>query len=164
MVDQAKIIKPVFLAGHSLGEYTALAIAGVLDFSTTVYLARERGRLMFEAGQKIPGTMAAILGLDEPKVMEICHETGTWLANINCPGQLIISGSVENVEKAGVLAKSKGAIKVLPLQVSGAFHSPLMQSAADGLSSIIAKLAFQDPRIPIIGNTSALPLTTGRKN
>jgi [acyl-carrier-protein] S-malonyltransferase len=161
--DPSKIIKPSFLAGHSLGEYTALAFSGVLDFSTVVYLARERGRLMFEAGQKTPGGMAAILGLDEAVVKEVCLETGTWLANINCPGQLVISGSKENIDKAILLAKSKGAARALALQVSGAFHSPLMQPASDGLSKIIAKLSFKEPEIPVIANTSAKPLTTAQE-
>jgi [acyl-carrier-protein] S-malonyltransferase len=158
--DNKKIVKPLYLAGHSLGEYTALAIAGVLDFPTTVYLARERGRLMYEAGQITPGAMAAILGLDEQAVTSICSETGTWLANINCPGQLVISGAKENIDQAIVLAKSRGAARALPLQVSGAFHSPLMQPASDGLSTIINKLTFREPVIPIIANTSAQPLNT----
>jgi [acyl-carrier-protein] S-malonyltransferase len=147
-----------FTAGHSLGEYTALAFAGVLDFPTTVYLARERGRLMQEAGQKAPGSMAAILGMEESLVVALCKETGTWIANINCPGQLVISGPKENIEKAVTLAPAKGAVKAIPLQVSGAFHTPLMQPAADGLSSIIERISFKDPAIPIIANTSAQPL------
>ncbi|MBP1762517.1 MAG: fabD, partial [Firmicutes bacterium] len=158
----SKVRIPAFLAGHSLGEYTALVIAGVLDFPTTVFLARERGRLMFEAGQKVPGGMAAILGLDETSLNDICQKTGTWLANINCPGQLVISGIKENIEKAIELAKSRGAARALPLQVSGAFHSPLMQPAADGLTAIINRLSFSNPSIPIIANTSAEPLTSSR--
>lgn len=158
--DKGKILNPSYLAGHSLGEYTALALAGVLDFSSTVYLARERGRLMYEAGLKVPGSMAAILGMDESAVKTLCQDTGTWLANINCPGQLVISGAKENVEKAIALAPSKGASRAIMLQVSGAFHSPLMQPAVDGLSTIIAKLAFKDPSVPIIANTSAQPLTS----
>jgi len=150
---------PVFLAGHSLGEYTALAAAEVLDFATTVYLARERGRLMHEAGQKKPGSMAAIIGLDESLLTEVCRETDTRIANINCPGQLVISGAAENLIKAMDLTKSRGAHRVVPLQVSGAFHTPLMQSAVDGMSEIIAALSFSDPAIPIIGNTTAQPLT-----
>jgi [acyl-carrier-protein] S-malonyltransferase len=151
---------PCFLAGHSLGEYTALAIAGVLDFPTTVYLARERGRLMHEAGYKSPGNMAAIIGLDETLLTEVCQETDTRIANINCPGQLVISGAVENLSKAIDLAKAKGANRAIPLQVSGAFHTPLMQSAVDGMTEIISTLSFADPVIPIIGNTTAQPLTT----
>lgn len=162
VVDKSKIPGPAFLAGHSLGEYTALALAGVIDFSTTVYLARERGRLMFEAGQKTLGGMAAILGLDETTVKALCLETETWLANINCPGQLVISGAKENINKAIELAKSRGAIRALPLQVSGAFHSPLMQPAAEGLSAIINRLSFKEPSVPIIANTSAQPLTTAK--
>jgi [acyl-carrier-protein] S-malonyltransferase len=161
-VGRSKVLSPAFLAGHSLGEYTALAVAGVLDFPTTVSLARERGRLMHEAGQKVAGAMAAILGLDEPAVNEICRETGTWLANINCPGQLVISGPRENVEKAIELARSRGAARALPLQVSGAFHSPLMRPAGDGLSAIITGLPFKEPAIPIVANTTAEPLATAQ--
>jgi [acyl-carrier-protein] S-malonyltransferase len=158
VAGKEKVPVPSFLAGHSLGEYTALTLAGVLDFPTTVYLARERGRLMYEAGQKAPGSMAAILGLDEPAVMALCRETGNWLANINCPGQLVISGARENIEKAVALAPSRGASRALMLQVSGAFHSPLMQPAADGLSAVLDKLSFHNASVPVIANTSAQAL------
>jgi len=158
-ISNGKAGPPSFLAGHSLGEYTALAVADVLDFPAAVCLARERGRLMHEAGQLTPGAMAAVLGMDEDSVTSLCQETGTWLANINCPGQLVISGSAENIKKAIALAQSRGALKALPLQVSGAFHSPLMRPAADGLSAAIARLSFKDPAVPIIANTSAAPLT-----
>ena len=151
---------PTFIAGHSLGEYTALAVAGVLDFATTVYLARERGRLMYEAGLVRPGGMTAIIGLDEASLADVCRQTKTWIANINCPGQLVISGAKENVTQAADLARSKGAHRAIPLQVSGAFHTTLMQPAADGMSEIVATLAFQEPVISIIGNTTAQPLTT----
>ncbi|MFC1862132.1 ACP S-malonyltransferase [Chloroflexota bacterium] len=151
---------PAFVAGHSLGEYTALAAANVLDFATTVYLARERGRLMHEAGLKRPGGMVAIMGLDEASLAEVCNETDTRIANFNCPGQLIISGAMDNLTKATDLAKAKGASRAIPLPVSGAFHTPLMQPAVDGMSEIIATLDFQDPAIPIIANTTAKPLTT----
>ena len=154
---------PAFFAGHSLGEYTALAAAGVLDFSTTVNLARERGRLMYEAGVVRPGSMAAIIGLDEASLVEVCDQTDTQIANINCPGQLVISGARENVDKAADLAKTKWASRAVPLAVSGAFHSSLMQPAVDGMSEIIATLDFQDPAIPIIGNTAAQPLTTAEE-
>ena len=150
---------PAFVAGHSLGEYTALAIGQALDYPTAIYLARERGRLMFEAGQKVPGAMAAILGLDESVVNSICQETGTWLANINCPGQLVISGAVKNIEEAIASAKSKGALRALALQVSGAFHSPLMQPAADGLANILNTINLRKSAIPVIANTNALPVS-----
>ena len=159
-VEKTKVTAPVFVAGHSLGEYTALVLAGVLDFASALYLARERGRLMFEAGQKTPGAMAAVIGLDEAVVKTVCLETGTWLANINCPGQLVISGAKENIGKAIELAKSKGAARAIPLQVSGAFHSPLMQPAVEGLAAAISKLNFKDAAIPLLANTSAVPLTS----
>ncbi|MDI6815408.1 MAG: ACP S-malonyltransferase [Dehalococcoidales bacterium] len=151
---------PSFVAGHSLGEYTALAAAKVLDFATTVYLARERGRLMYEAGLKQPGGMVAIIGLDEALLAEVCGQTDTWMANINCPGQLVISGAKENLTQAIDLAKARGAYRTIPLPVSGAFHTPLMQPAVDGICEVIATLSFDDPVIPIIANTTAKPLTT----
>jgi [acyl-carrier-protein] S-malonyltransferase len=152
---------PAFVAGHSLGEYTALAAAGALDFADTVRLARERGRLMHEAGLKQPGAMAAIIGLDEPVLAEICQQTGTCIANYNCPGQLVISGATTNIEQAMELAREKGASRVVPLEVSGAFHSPLMQPAVDGMAEILPTISFRDPNIPIIANTTAQPMTTG---
>ncbi len=151
---------PSFIAGHSLGEYTALAAAGVLDFATTVHLARERGKLMHEASLLHPGNMAAIIGLDETLLSDVCHQTDTRIANINCPGQLVISGSRENLMLAIESAKARGARRAVPLQVSGAFHTSLMQLAADGLSKIIATISFQEPGVPIIGNTTAQPLIT----
>jgi len=150
---------PAFVAGHSLGEYTALAAAEVIDFATTVYLSRERGRLMHEAGLKNPGGMVAVMGLDEASLIEVCGETGTGMANINCPGQLVISGAKENLAKAADLAKAKGAYRTIPLSVSGAFHTPLMQSAVDGMAEIIATLPFHQPVVPIIANTTAQPVT-----
>lgn len=149
-----------FVAGHSLGEYTALAAAGALDFATTVYLARERGRLMHQAGQIVPGSMAAVIGLDEPLLAEVCAESGARIANINCPGQIVISGAEDNLAQAMDLAKARGAYRVIRLQVSGAFHTPFMQPAVDGMAEIIATLSFAEPAVPIIGNTTAQPLTT----
>ena len=151
---------PAFVAGHSLGEYTALAAAGVLDFATAIYLARERGRLMHEAGLKKPGGMVAVLGTDEALLAEVCAETGTRVANINCPGQLVISGAGENLAQAVDLLRSRGVSRTIPLQVSGAFHTPLMQPAADGLAGVIASLTFRQPLMPVIANTTAEPLTT----
>ncbi len=159
MSSNDEVPRPAFVAGHSLGEYTALAAARVLDFSTTVYLARERGRLMYEAGLRKPGGMVAIIGLDEVLLAEVCQETDTRIANINCPGQLVISGAKENLTKAIALAEARGA-RTIPLQVSGAFHTPLMQSAVDGMAEIIATLSFAEPVIPIIANTTAQPITT----
>lgn len=151
---------PAYVAGHSLGEYTALAVAGVFDFDTAVRLARERGRLMHEAGQARPGSMAAILGLEESKIAEICQKTNTVMANINCPGQIVISGPTDSINDAMEMATAAGARRAQPLQVSGAFHSPLMQPAVDGLTEYINSLSLEKPGIPVIGNTTAEPLTT----
>jgi [acyl-carrier-protein] S-malonyltransferase len=142
-----------------LGEYTALAAAEVLDFATTIYLARERGRLMYEAGQICPGGMVAVIGLDEPTITDICRHTDTRIANINSPGQIVISGARDNLPQATDLAKAAGARRAIPLQVSGAFHTPLMQPAYDGMAKIIATLDFRDSVIPIIANSTAQPLT-----
>ncbi len=154
---------PAFVAGHSLGEYTALAAAGVLDFATTVYLVRERGRLMDEAGLRKPGGMMAIIGLDEAPLAEVCAETNTQIANVNCPGQLVISGAKENLTRAIDSVKSRGAYRTIPLQVSGAFHTPLMQSAVDSMSEVLASLSFHEPLVPIIANTTAQPMTTAEQ-
>jgi len=152
-----------FVTGHSLGEYTALAAAGVLDFATAVYLARERGRLMYQAGLLQPGGMVAVIGFDEASMAEVCDATGTWLANINCPNQLVISGAKENLTKATELAKARGARRAIPLPVSGAFHTPLMQQAAQGMSEIMATISFREPIIPIVANTTAEPMTTAEQ-
>ncbi len=154
---------PAFVAGHSLGEYTALAATDVLDFTTTVHLARERGRLMYEAGLKEPGGMVAIIGLEADLLIEVCDKTNTQIANFNCPGQLVISGAMEHLPRASELAQARGARRIVPLDVSGAFHSPLMQPAREGLLEIINGLNFRDPSVPIIGNTTAKPLTTAEE-
>jgi [acyl-carrier-protein] S-malonyltransferase len=154
---------PAFMAGHSLGEYTALAAANVIDFSTAVYLAKERGRLMYEAGLKQPGGMVAIMGMDESILAEICRQTDTIIANFNSPGQLVISGANDNIARAIELAKAKGAARAIPLQVSGAFHSPLMQPAVDGMAPILTKVALRNPTVPIISNVTAQPLTSANQ-
>ena len=153
--------KPTYMAGHSLGEYTALAAANVIDFKDAIILSRERGRLMYEAGLQQPGAMAAVLGLNETVLLDVCKQTDTVIANFNCPGQLVISGPSENIARASEMAKAKGAARVTQLQVSGAFHSPLMQPAVIGMKSALEKVIFRDPVVPIIGNVTAQPLTKG---
>ncbi len=153
--------QPSFLAGHSLGEYTALVAAGSLSFADALRLARERGRLMQEAGNQTSGGMLAVIGLDEAAVQSVCQATGTEIANINCPGQIAISGPSQVLDKAAQLAKDKGAQRVIPLPVSGAFHSRLMQPAADGMAQAVSNLRFQDGIIPIVANTTAQPMTSG---
>jgi [acyl-carrier-protein] S-malonyltransferase len=152
--------KPDFGAGHSLGEYTALAVAGVFDFAAAVRLARERGRLMHEAGQQRAGAMAAIIGLEEDKVAEVCRESDAVIANINCPGQIVISGAAGNVKKAMEMATAAGASRAIPLQVSGAFHSPLMVPAVEGMIKYLDAATFKAPSIPVIGNTTGAPMET----
>lgn len=153
--------QPSFLAGHSLGEYTALVAAGSLGFADALRLARERGRLMQEAGNQTSGGMLAVIGLDEATVQSVCQATGTEIANINCPGQIAISGPSQVLDRAAQLAKEKGAQRVIPLPVSGAFHSRLMQPAADGMAQAVSNLRFQDAIIPIVANTTAQPMTSG---
>ena len=158
-----KLPPPELVAGHSLGEYTALAVAGVFDFATAVYLARERGRLMYETGLLQPGGMTAIIGFDESSLIEVCKESGTWLANINSPQQLVISGAIEKLKIAAELAKARGARRAIPLPVSGAFHTPMMQKAADAMSEILDSISLRNPDIPIIANTTAEPINTGNQ-
>lgn len=150
---------PAFVAGHSLGEYTALAAVNVLDYGTAISLSRQRGRLMNDAALQQPGGMVAVIGMDQPALADICAQTGVKIANINCPGQLVISGASDNLARTVAILKEKG-IRAIPLQVSGAFHSPLMQPAADGLRKAIASLSFRNPAVPIIANTTARPVTT----
>ncbi|OGO08545.1 MAG: [acyl-carrier-protein] S-malonyltransferase [Chloroflexi bacterium RBG_13_60_13] len=152
---------PAFVAGHSLGEYTALVAAGVLTFKDALLLARERGRLMQEAGEKHPGGMLALIGLDETAVRDICDTSGIQIANINCPGQIAVSGATDPLARAAELARARGAQRVVPLQVSGAFHSRLMESAGQGMALATSGLDFRDATIPIVANTTALPITDG---
>jgi [acyl-carrier-protein] S-malonyltransferase len=153
--------RPSFVAGHSLGEYTALVAADTLSFADALRLARERGRLMQEAGNQTSGGMLAVIGLDEATVQSVCQATGMEIANINCPGQIAISGPSQVLEAATQLAKEKGAQRVVPLPVSGAFHSRLMKPAADGMAQAVSNLQFQDAVIPIVANTTAEPMTSG---
>ena len=155
--------RPAFVAGHSLGEYTALAVAGVLDVGETVRLVQERGRLMQEACDNRPGTMAAVLGLDLLTMEEIARETGTYLSNVNTPEQIVISGDPLAVAQALDLASARGARRVIPLRVAGAFHSALMEPARDGLAEAVDKLQFRDPTVPIVANCTGKPLTTARE-
>jgi [acyl-carrier-protein] S-malonyltransferase len=149
-----------FVAGHSLGEYSALVAAGAIDFPTALRLVRRRGELMSAAHE---GGMAAIIGLDEAPLEQICREVSAEIApvvvaNYNSPGQLVISGAGAAVERACSLAKERGAKRALPLKVSAAFHSPLMRDAGEGLAQAVAQAAIGDARTPVISNVSADPL------
>ena len=153
--------EPAFVAGHSLGEYSALIAAGVLSFEDGVMLVRERGRLMQAAGERNPGTLAAILGLDESALEEVCQEAGAEICNLNSENQIVIGGGRDAVSRAMDLAKARGARRVLPLKVSGAFHSSLMQPAAEGMAVAIQQVRFRDPEIPLVGNCSGDSLRAG---
>lgn len=150
--------KPAFVAGHSLGEYSALVAAGSLGFDDAIRLLRARGELMQAAGERTPGTMAAVLGLDVPDCEEVCREAGAEICNINAPGQIVIGGRREAVVRALDYAKARGAMKVIPLSVSGAFHSSLMRPAAEGMATQVATANVIDPIIPVVANCTATPV------
>lgn len=153
--------QPDFVAGHSVGEYAALVAAESLDFEDGLKLVRLRGELMQEAGKRMPGTMAAVLGLEAPDARAACEEAraaGAGLvqvANYNGGGQVVISGETAAVEKAGEIAKAKGAKRVIPLPVSGAFHSALMVTAGDALFAHLSTTAFRKPAVPLVANVTA---------
>ncbi len=150
-------------AGHSLGEYTALVSAGALSWQEGLRLVKIRGELMYRSGEKNAGTMAAIIGLGEKEIEQICEEASeagiVQPANFNSPGQIVISGSVEGVHRAMELARARKARLVTELVVSGAFHSPLMVDALDGLTYALDETEFKTPQIPIYSNVKAEPVT-----
>lgn len=144
-------------AGLSLGEFTALTAAGVMSFEDGLRTVRERGRFMQEACEVTKGGMAAIIGLDEAPTREVCAEAGVELANLNCPGQIVISGEAEKIAKACELAKTKGAKRALPLSVAGAYHSQLMASAQPKLKNVLANVVFNKPSVQVVSNVTAEP-------
>lgn len=170
-------LAPDYTAGHSVGEYAALVAAGVLDLKSAARLVRERGRLMHVEGTRCPGGMAAVIGLEAEQVQAICQEATQrmqalasggerhvgWgqvvVANYNAPGQLVISGEQQALDLASELARARGAKRVIPLGVSGAFHSPVMQPATVGLAQAIAASPLQNAAIPLISNITAQPLS-----
>ena len=163
-VLEAKGLQPDVVAGHSLGEYSALVAAEALDFPTALRLVRRRGELMAEDGKRIGGMMAAIIGLDPRKVETVVAEAAgegetVIVANYNCPGQLVISGTAEGVKRAVALAKEAGARGSIPLHVSGAFHSALMATTAQRLGEYLAAAAISDARVPLVSNADAVART-----
>lgn len=150
-------LEPAAVAGHSVGEYAALVAAGALDVATGAKLVQQRALAMADAAAQNPGSMAAVLGLDASVVKEICDSVSGIVvpANDNCPGQVVISGEAAALTEVAPLLKERGAKRVLPLEVSGAFHSPLMESAAEALKPVIASAAISAPRLPIIANVTA---------
>ncbi len=158
-------VTPAAVAGHSLGEFSALVVAGVLSFEDGLTLVSKRAEAMQKACVAVPGTMAAILGLADDAVEKICEETEGVVvaANYNCPGQLVISGAIEAVDAACEAAKATGARRALRLPVGGAFHSPLMAPAREELAQAIAEAQFSTPSCPIYQNVDAQPYTDAAK-
>ena len=144
-------------AGLSLGEFTALAAAGALSFEDGLRIVRQRGRFMQEACDATRGSMAAIIGLDEPVTREVCAQAGVVLANLNCPGQLVISGDTQKITQACELAKAKGARGALPLVVAGAYHSPLMAGAQPKLQAELERVSVNKANVPVIANVTGQP-------
>ncbi len=148
---------PSFVAGLSLGEYSALIAAGALTFDHGIRLIHKRGQLMEEASRKHPGKMAAVLELPVEKLKEICLETGAEIANLNCPGQVVITGKAEAVNQAMELCNQAGAKRVIPLEVSGGFHSSLMFEASVELKLVLDNISISEPKVPVISNYTAQP-------
>jgi len=157
-------IEPMVVAGHSLGEFTALVAAGVIDFPSALQLVRERGRLMKEAGEESPGGMAAVIGLDATTLAALCDEAAAGsviaVANDNCPGQTVISGEVAALLRAMEMAKERGAKRVARLGISIASHSPLMDRASEGLRDVMSRLPMLTPQVPIIANVTGTAMHT----
>ncbi|PRX40870.1 [acyl-carrier-protein] S-malonyltransferase [Planifilum fimeticola] len=160
-------IVPVLVAGHSLGEYSALVAAGSLDFADAVRIVHQRGNFMEEAVPAGKGAMSAVMGLDREELERVCREVSregrvVEPANLNAPGQIVISGHKEAVEEAGERARQAGARRVIPLAVSGPFHSSLMKPAAERLSEVLAGVTVLDASVPVVANVSARPVTEAR--
>ena len=154
--------RPALVAGHSLGEYAALIASGAISFADGISLVRERGRLMQISCDAESSTMSAVLGLDQDKIEKICNENNASICNINAIGNITIGGTVEAVKKSGEMALELGAAKVIELSVAGAFHTPLMQSAATGLKDALGKVLFQNPSVPVISNVTGLKISDSK--
>lgn len=155
-------LSPILAAGHSLGEYSALYAAGALDFDSVMRLVKRRGSLMYAEGEKNPGTMAAIIGMDAAAVEQLCKEVSGVVvpANYNEPKQTVISGEVPAVKAAAELAKTRGALKAVLLPVSGAFHSPLLKESAAEFAGYLGEFEIRTPSFPVIANVTGEPVTT----
>ena len=153
---RARGIEPDFVVGHSVGEFAALAAAGAMTVEEALELVRERGMAMAEAAAQHPGSMAAILGLEDEVVETLCRKIlGVWPANYNCPGQIVVSGENDAVDECCVRAQEEGARRAVKLKVSGAFHSPLVARAADRLRPAIERVRFQEPTAPFMSTVTA---------
>jgi [acyl-carrier-protein] S-malonyltransferase len=159
-----QVVAPQYVAGHSLGEFTALVAADVIDFDSALVLVRERGRLMKENGTERPGGMLAVLGLDREAIEGVVTEAGALgiitVANANSPGQIVLSGESAALDRATELARARGAMRVVRLPISIASHSPLMARAAAEFGEIVARLPLRQPRIPVVANITGQILTS----
>lgn len=159
-------VRPYITAGHSVGEFTALYCAGVISLEDCILLTRARGEFMHQAGEKYPGTLSAIIGMDLPSVEELCNNSREAdvleVANLNCPGQIVISGSIEAIARAEKMAAEKG-VKTVSLKVSAAFHSPLMNEACEKLANRLDQVEFRDAVIPLVSNVTAQLERDGQK-
>src|ERR1041385_2566781 len=155
--ERAPNLKFEAAAGLSLGEFTALTAAGAMNFEDGLRVVRRRGQFMQEACESTRGGMAAVIGLDEAPTREVCVEAGVVLANLNCPGQLVISGEADKIARAVELTKAKGAKRAIPLPVAGAYHSPLMSGAQPKLQAELAKAKLSAPAITVVSNVTAQP-------
>jgi len=156
-VPSTKYQVPSYVAGLSLGEYSALVAVGALSFADAVYLVRRRGEFMEEEALKQPGKMVSVLGLDLETIKDICRQTGAEIANINSPGQIVISGDARSIEDSARIAEEKGAKRAIFLEVSGAFHSSFMSQAASKLAKELENIKINVPGIPVISNVTAKP-------
>lgn len=163
-IVQARLDAPAFTAGHSLGEFSAHVASGTLSFADALRAVRHRGEAMFESGQRRAGSMAAVLGMDDETVVEACAgvESGICVpANFNAPGQVVISGDRAAIAEARESFGALGAKKVVPLDVSGAFHSPLMEDAQRAVAEVLQRLDFSDPSVPVVSNVTTQPVVEG---
>jgi [acyl-carrier-protein] S-malonyltransferase len=162
--DEAYELSPMMVAGHSLGEFTAMVAAGVIGFEAGLDLVRARGRAMQDAGIARPGAMAAVLGMDDERIAQLVDEASNGevitIANLNCPGQTVVSGAVTPLERFIELAKNAGARRVARLPISIASHSALMEPAAETLNELFDDVTFEPPRMPVIANSTGQPLST----
>ena len=159
----APSLRPVGVAGLSLGELTSLAVAEAFSVPDGLYLVQARAEAMAECIASHPGGMLAVIGLTRETIQPVCEQSGVWAANYNAQDQIVLSGTVEGIEKAQGFAKAAGAKRAVTLAVAGAFHSPLMHSAADTFRHALSQVSFRQPRVPVISNVTGLPLQDARE-
>jgi [acyl-carrier-protein] S-malonyltransferase len=157
LLEQVPALTFEAAAGLSLGEFTALAAAGAMSFDAALRVVRQRGQFMQDACERTRGGMSAVIGLDEAATRQVCDEAGVQIANLNCPGQIVISGELGRIETAGKLARARGAKRVLPLPVAGAYHSSLMAGAQRRLREVLAGVDLRTPRVAVVANVTAQP-------